>query len=110
MSIVQRLWQVLEAELRQRGRKGTDRPEPQGPEASMPVVDPVLAGYYANLEVPYGSELAAVEAGWKRLLSRYHPDRHAMDPERARVADELVKQLNHGYGELRRHLASRRAA
>lgn len=66
--------------------------------------DPVLARYYANLEVPYGSDLETVERAWKRLLRRYHPDVHASDPERQRIADDLVKQLNRAYSELRRRL------
>lgn len=66
--------------------------------------DPELARYYANLEVPYGSDLATVERAWKRLLGRYHPDRHATDEERQGIANDLVKELNRAYAELKRRL------
>ncbi|MCB0293093.1 MAG: J domain-containing protein, partial [Calditrichaeota bacterium] len=66
--------------------------------------DPELARYYANLEVPYGSDLATVTRAWKALLKRYHPDKHSTDPEKQRVANDLVQQLNHAYEQLRRHL------
>lgn len=44
------------------------------------VEDPVLAGYYANLELPYGATLEEVKVAWKRLMKQYHPDRHAHRP------------------------------
>lgn len=66
--------------------------------------DPELARYYANLEVPYGSDLDTIEKAWKRLMRQYHPDRHATDPERQRIANELTGQLNHAFGELRSRL------
>ncbi|MDP6699084.1 MAG: J domain-containing protein, partial [Candidatus Latescibacteria bacterium] len=50
--------------------------------------DPVLAGYYANLDLPYGADLAAVKTAWKRLMKKYHPDRHAQNPSKRQVANE----------------------
>ena len=35
------------------------------------IQDPVLAGYYANLDLPYGADLAAVKAAWKELHTYY---------------------------------------
>lgn len=99
----------LRPTLRARRRPAADRTErgpgparPHGP--PPPRRDPVMARYYANLEVPYGSDLATVQAAWKRLLRQYHPDLHAADPERQRLGTELVKQLNDAYAELRRRL------
>ncbi len=67
-------------------------------------VDPVLAGYYANLEVPYGSDLETVHRGWKRLLRKYHPDLHSTDPQKRRIATELTQGLNRAYEELEKRL------
>ena len=60
----------------------------------------MLAGYYANLELPYGADREAVRGARRRLLARYHPDRFATDPDKARLADGLVKQINHAHDEL----------
>jgi hypothetical protein len=68
--------------------------------------DPDLATYYANLEIPYGTGREDVEAAWKRQVRRYHPDRHASNPERHAVATELLQGINHAYTELCRHLES----
>ncbi|MFQ5707507.1 MAG: DnaJ family molecular chaperone [bacterium] len=82
------------------------RKEPaDGQQASSQVsVDATLARYYANLEVPCGSDLATVRAAWKRLVRKYHPDLHSNDAEKRRVANELTQGLNHAYEELVKRL------
>lgn len=52
-----------------------------------------LARCYANLEIPYGSDLETARRAWKRLLKKYHPDLHAGDPKKRRVADQLTAEL-----------------
>ena len=78
---------------RQRRRSNTDT----GP-------DPVLARYYANLEVPYGAGLDTVRGAWRRLVREYHPDLHSADERKKRTATELVQGLNRAYEELTKHL------
>ncbi len=68
--------------------------------------DPELAGYYANLEVPYGADLETVRTSWKRLLAKYHPDLHSSDPQKQHVATELTKGLNTAYKALEKRLKS----
>ena len=63
-------------------------------------VDPRLAALYANLEVPYGSDLSAVRVAWQRLLKQYHPDLHGVDPTKREVANELTARLTAAYEEL----------
>ena len=76
------------------------------PPAPAPAEDPVLAGYYANLELPYGANLEEVKAAWKRLMKQYHPDRHAQDPAKREVANALCAQLTHAYKELEKFLTT----
>lgn len=82
---------------------GNDRTA--GPASWRSGQDPELARYYANLEVPYGADLATVRQAWKKLLRKYHPDLHARDPEKRRLATELTKGLNHAYAELEKRLS-----
>lgn len=63
-----------------------------------------MAGYYANLELPYGADREAVRSARRRLLARYHPDRFATDPAKARVAHDLVQRINHAHDELLKYL------
>ena len=74
--------------------------------APAPAKDPVLAGYYANLELPYGANLEEVKAAWKRLMKQYHPDRHAQDPAKREVANALCAQLTQAYKELEKFLTT----
>ena len=60
--------------------------------------------YYANLELPVGASAAEVKAAYRRLMRRYHPDRHHGDGERSRVANELAQQLRTAYEGLLEHL------
>ncbi len=106
MSIISRVSRILRARLAAGGFAGRG-PEPSTAGAappSAPAVDRELAGYYANLEVPYGSDLATVKEAWKRLMRKYHPDLHSSDSARLTTATELVKKLNHAYEELARRL------
>lgn len=66
--------------------------------------DPQMAEWYANLELAYGADLAAVHKARKRLLARYHPDRFGDDPERARRAHELTLALNEAHQQLVKRL------
>jgi DnaJ-domain-containing protein 1 len=68
-------------------------------------VDPKLAQYYANLEVPYGSDLETVKNAWKKLLKKYHPDRHSTDPEKKQASTILTQNLNEAYWEIQKALS-----
>jgi len=68
--------------------------------------DPKLAEYYANLEIPYGSDIETVQSAWKKLMRRYHPDLHANDPEKRQTAEILAQRLNKAYEELTEYLTN----
>jgi hypothetical protein len=60
-----------------------------------------LRSDYANLEVPFGADIETVRRAYKRLVMHYHPDRHAGDPEKLRVATEITKKLNESFERIR---------
>ena len=69
-------------------------------------IDPELAEFYSNLEVPFGSSLATVRKAWIRLLRKYHPDLYSKDLEKRKIADELTRRLNGAYERLRKRSQS----
>jgi len=71
-------------------------------------IDPVLAGYYANLEIPYGSNIETAKTAWKHLLKKYHPDIHSNDPEKRQIATELTKRLNEAYHAIEKAIIENR--
>ncbi|MEL7059305.1 MAG: J domain-containing protein [Acidobacteriota bacterium] len=66
------------------------------------------AQWYADLEIPDGSDLETVRRAWKRLARAYHPDRFATDPLRHARATELWKRLHQSYIGLAEHLSDER--
>lgn len=56
-----------------------------------------LARHYAALELAPGASLAQVEAAYKAMVAKYSPDKHANDPERHRLATQLVQELSRSY-------------
>jgi DnaJ-domain-containing protein 1 len=123
MSLRDRLFNVAKAELKDAARKIRDgllggEPrydfdfESEPPYRSeelppMPTIDrdtPDIRRYYANLELPIGAPLPEVKAAYRRLMRRYHPDRHQHDPARAKAANELAQRLREAYEGLTAHL------
>ena len=60
---------------------------------------------YARLEVPFGSDLNTVRKAYRRLMFRYHPDRHVLDPECERLATQVAQGLTVSYSLLEKHLS-----
>ena len=69
-----------------------------------PEKDPFIVDYYSNLELPYGAGKNEVNAAWKSLLKKYHPDLHSNDPEKQKTAHQLVQSLNKAHEELIKYL------
>jgi DnaJ-domain-containing protein 1 len=74
---------------------GQERPPPRSP------ADESLRQDYANLEVPFGADIEAVRSSYKVLMMRYHPDKHAGDPEKQRIALEITKKINESFERIR---------
>ena len=66
--------------------------------------DAKLARYYAQLELPYGSDLETVKSAYRSLMRKYHPDRHAANPEKQRAATNVAQALGEAYRELEKAL------
>ena len=79
--------------------KSTEAPAPDIFEIRQEETDP-LAKYYANLEIPVGSDRETIKTAWKTQMKKYHPDLHGSDPEKKQIAEELTRQLNEAYRTL----------
>lgn len=67
-----------------------------------PPGDENLRRDYANLEVPFGADIEEVKRSYKTLILRYHPDKHAGDPEKQRIALEISKKINESFERIRK--------
>ena len=50
--------------------------------------------------VMHGAGREEGRVAWKRLMKRYHPDLHAADPDKRRIADQLAAELTRAYQQL----------
>lgn len=66
-----------------------------------------LRQYYANLELPPGADWPEVKSAYRRLMRKYHPDRHRDNPEEQRISTELSQKLRVAYEALRTELKSK---
>ncbi|HYW82929.1 MAG TPA: J domain-containing protein [Spirochaetia bacterium] len=98
---VQSAWEELDDYMR--GAKkdpGTGPRQSQSRRPERPV-DESLRPDYANLEVPFGADMSKVMASYKSLILKYHPDKHAGDPEKQKIALDITKRINQSYERIR---------
>jgi DnaJ-domain-containing protein 1 len=60
--------------------------------------------WYRDLELEPGADLKTVRKAYRRLLVKYHPDRHANDPDKLKAATEVTRKLTEAYNGLQRYL------
>lgn len=91
----------LEAELeRRRAARGTvaEAPSPRVQRALEALDrDREVQQAFANLELPKTASWSEVEARYRELLARFHPDKHRSDPDRYKIALEVVGGLTRAY-------------
>ena len=66
--------------------------------------DKTLRDYYANLEVPYGSDFETVKASYRRLMRKYHPDKFAHDGSMEGLSTQLTQELTRAYQAIESYL------
>jgi DnaJ-domain-containing protein 1 len=124
VGIFDRLSRMVRSEVRDLGkwrRVEAEAPEaPEEPAEDQPVAGPTPGGpaerwpkqirlAYAALELPLGADLEAVRSAYRRLLQRYHPDKHQSRPDRLATANELTSRLNEARDTLEAFLTKPRA-
>jgi DnaJ-domain-containing protein 1 len=80
--------------------RGQERARRASPPPRQPV-DETLRQDYANLEVPFGSDIETVRRSYKKLMLKYHPDKHAGDAEKQKLALEITKKVNESFERIR---------
>ena len=98
--MIKRLFNIARAEFNDLTQKNKSAdaplPEPDFFEIHQEESNP-LTRYYANLEIPVGSDRKTIKTAWKTQLKKYHPDLHGSDPEKKQIAEALTRKLNEAY-------------
>ena len=92
-------------ELEQYMEDGKSEPKPDfhhaGGSAGQPDPTAIIRKDFRNLELSPGAPMSDVQRNYKKLMTAFHPDRHASDPEKFRTATEVTKKLNESYQRIR---------
>lgn len=82
----------------------------QGPRHSRPPSgepdQKTIRDYYANLEVPFDSDLPTVRQAYRKLMRKYHPDNFADDPQQEKMATQLSQELSVAYEAIKNYLST----
>jgi hypothetical protein len=107
---LQEAWEELDDFMRGGTRdssRGADQQSARRPDR----VDESLRQDYANLEVPFGSDIETVKRSYKTLMLKYHPDKHGGDPQQQKIALEITKKINESFERIRaRHEGGSRSS
>ena len=60
-----------------------------------------------SLELPADADFESVKRAYKKLLVEYHPDRHAANENKQRIATEITQRINAAYRRLRNYYEAR---
>lgn len=66
--------------------------------------DDKLVEYYKVLDLQIGATHDEVKASYRKLMRKYHPDRHVGAPHKQKAATELTMRVTQAYNEILRHL------
>lgn len=67
-----------------------------------------IAEYYKVLDLPYGADFPQVKASYRKLMRKYHPDRHVGNPKKLKAATELSMRVTQAYNALEEHLKDKK--
>jgi DnaJ-domain-containing protein 1 len=66
--------------------------------------DAQVAEWYKVLDLPPGSDMAAIKTSYRKLMRKYHPDMHAASPQKQKAANELSLRVTAAYNGLTAYL------
>lgn len=101
MSLFKRLYRVITSQLAEKGELGknfesnhTRYQDTYDPPSKNSAMENTENRYRANLEVDAEADFSTIKANYRRLLKKYHPDLHANDAEKQKIAEQISRQLN----------------
>lgn len=67
-----------------------------------------IAKYYKVLDLPVGAPYEDVKKSYRKLMRKYHPDRHVGNAKKQKAATELSMRVTQAYKELEDHLKGKK--
>lgn len=70
--------------------------------------DDKLAAAYKQLELEQGASVGEIKSQFRKLMRKYHPDRHAGNPKKQKAATELTMRITSAYNVIDEHLSKKK--
>jgi DnaJ-domain-containing protein 1 len=67
-----------------------------------------LSAAYKQLEIEEGSSISEIKSQFRKLMRKYHPDRHAGNPKKQKAATELTMRITSAYNVIDTHLSKKK--
>ena len=80
----------------------------RGPRTPFGRQDQKIAEYYKVLDLPDGADFPQVKSAYRKLMRKYHPDRHNGNPKKLKAATELSVRVTQAYNALEEHLKGKK--
>jgi DnaJ-domain-containing protein 1 len=80
----------------------------RGPRSPFGRQDQKIAEYYKVLDLPDGADFPQVKTAYRKLMRKYHPDRHHGNPKKLKAATELSVRVTQAYNALEEHLKGKK--
>jgi DnaJ-domain-containing protein 1 len=80
----------------------------RGPRSPFGRHDQKIAEYYKVLDLPDGADFPQVKSAYRKLMRKYHPDRHTGNPKKLKAATELSMRVTQAYNALEEHLKGKK--
>lgn len=97
LSRASRVFERFDGPVRREERRTEGGAGDPGGAAARPATTVEVRRAFAALEIPITAGTDEIRHAYRRLMSRYHPDRHATDPGKEAVANELSGRLTEAY-------------
>ena len=98
---LQAAWEELDDYMGTGTRESSRQTSGQESTRRRAPVDESLRQDYANLEVPFGSDIDTVRRSYKALMLKYHPDKHGGNAQEQKIALEITKKINESFERIR---------
>ena len=105
---MQEAWEELDdylnedkTEKKQKAKTHTRSRAQQQADAIKKIEQEKLRQDYNTLKVKFGTSFSEVKKAYKKLVIQYHPDKHANDPKRFKMATEITQKINQAFQRIK---------
>ena len=101
MTATRRLQRIVRAKVRRLVAPAPSLTAAEDAKTPLPApLDPQRERCLAVLELTRDATAEQVRSAYRRMCRRYHPDRFAGSPEKSRVANQVLMEINAAYAYL----------